>query len=163
MSDVESATATASHRIFLVIVDQSAEMQVALYYAAKRARRTGGHVALLHVTPPPETHGLRAVEELMREEARQEAELVVLKYAKEVQDLTGTLPVLYMREGNRREELLALIEEEPTISVLVLGAATGPEGPGPLISYLAKSFGRLRIPVTLVPGNLSRAQLDVIT
>jgi nucleotide-binding universal stress UspA family protein len=159
----EPAPESHLHRIFLVVVDKSPEMPVALYYASRRARRTGGHVALLHVSPPPETHGLRAVEDLMRDEQRQEAELLVLRLAKEVQDHTGTMPVLYMREGKSRDELLALIDEEPTISVLVLAAATGPEGPGPLISYLSRAAGKLRIPVTLVPGSLTREQLDAIT
>ena len=61
-------------------------------------------------------------------------------------------------------ELLGLINEEPSISILVLAAGTGPEGPGPLVTHLAgKGVGKLRIPLTLVPGSLRREQLDLIT
>jgi hypothetical protein len=74
------------------------------------------------------------------------------------------MPVVFIREGRRRDELLALIAEEPTISILVLAAGTGPEGPGPLIAYLAgKQVARLRIPITIVPGGLTLDQVDALS
>ena len=39
-------------RKFLVIVDESPEGETALYYAARRAERTGGGLALLFVIQP---------------------------------------------------------------------------------------------------------------
>jgi hypothetical protein len=83
--------------------------------------------------------------------------------AAEVQKLSGAMPVLYLREGNRRDELLNLIGEEPTISILILGASTSPKGPGPLVSALTGKFvSRMRIPVTIVPGNLSDEDIESI-
>jgi len=148
-------------RIFLVVVDDSEEMPMALYYATRRARHTGGRVALLHVTPPPEVVGLAGVEALMREEIRQEAEQLLQRLARNVVDDGGALPILHLREGSLRDELLDLVSSDPTITVLVLAAGTGPDGPGPLISFLAsKAMTKLRIPVTIVPGGLSRDQMD---
>jgi hypothetical protein len=73
------------------------------------------------------------------------------------------MPVLVLREGSRRDELLKLIDEDPSISILVLAAATGPKGPGPLVSeFTGKLVGRLRIPVTIVPGNLSMEAIEKI-
>ena len=60
-------------RVFLVVVDDSPEMQVALRYAALRARSTGGRVALLYVIEPSDLQQWMAVESLMREERREEA------------------------------------------------------------------------------------------
>ncbi len=153
----------AAPRVFLVVVDESVEMPVALYYASCRAKRSGGRVALLRVIPREEGHGLASVEALMREEARQEAEQLLQRLAKTVSDLTGTLPCLYIREGSSRDELLDLVADDPDVSILVLAAGTGPEGPGPLVSYLAsKGMPRLRIPLTIVPGNLTHEQIDAI-
>jgi hypothetical protein len=46
----------------------------------------------------------------------------------------------------------------------VLAAGTGPEGPGPLISYLTgKPAARMRIPITIVPGGLSLDQVDLLS
>jgi nucleotide-binding universal stress UspA family protein len=147
-----------------VVVDDSEELNIALTYACLRARNTGGRVALLYVIEPSDFQHWIAVEDIMREERRIEAEQILQRHAKQVNEITGTLPILYVREGERRDELLSLINEEPSISILVLAAGTGPEGPGPLVTHLAgKGLGKLRIPVTLVPGSLKREQLELIS
>jgi nucleotide-binding universal stress UspA family protein len=158
MSDPASAA-----RIFLVVVDETEEMRVALRYAALRARHTGGRVAFLYVIEPSDLQQWMAVETLIREEKRVEAEALVAKLSAEVQELSGALPVVYIREGRRRDELLALLAEEPGISILVLAAGTGPEGPGPLITALVgKMSGRLSVPFTVVPGNLTDEQIAAL-
>jgi len=154
----------AAPRVFLVIVDDSEEMRVALRYAALRARHTGGKVALLYVIEPSDLQQWMAVETLMREERREEAEALLQKLAGEVGDLCGSLPIVYIREGRRRDELLALIDEEPSISILVLASGTGPEGPGPLVTHLVgKMSGKMRVPITVVPGSLSDEQIATLT
>ena len=151
-------------RTFLVVVDNSEELHVALRFASLRAKKTGGRVALLYVVEPADFQHWMAVEDLMREEGRQEAEAVLQKYSAEVQEWSGKTPVFYLREGKLRDELLKLIDEDQSISVLVLGAATGTEGPGPLISSLAgKMTSDLRVPLTIVPGYLTDEQLDSLT
>ncbi|WP_207455783.1 universal stress protein [Azospirillum sp. SYSU D00513] len=151
-------------RIFLVVVDDSPEVKVALRYACLRARKSGGTVALLYVIEPGDMQHFLALETLMREEQRTEAEQKLQKVAREVNQLTGTLPVLYVREGKRNEQIAELISEEPTISILVLAAGTEQEGPGPLIAHFTgRGISNLRIPLTIVPGGLSDEQLDAIT
>jgi len=151
-------------RIFLVVVDESEEMRVALRYAALRAKRTGGKVALLYVIEPSDLQQWMAVESLMREERRQEAETLLQRLSGEVAELCGALPIVFIREGRRRDELLSLLEEEPTISILVLAAGAGAEGPGPLVTQLVgKMSGRMRVPITVVPGNLTNEQIAALT
>ena len=151
-------------RTFLVVVDNTEELHVALRFASLRAKKTGGRVALLYVVEPADFQHWMAVEDLMREEGRQEAEAVLQKYSAEVQEWSGKTPVFYLREGKLRDELLKLIDEDRSISVLVLGAATGTEGPGPLISSLAgKMTSDLRVPLTIVPGYLTDEQLESLT
>ena len=158
------ASEPAHHdRIFLVVVDETEEMGVALRFACRRARNTGGRVALLYVIEPTDFQHWQAVGDLMREEARSEGEQLLQKLAARVNELSGKIPVLHVREGNVRDELLNLLDEEPSISILVLGANTGTRGPGPLISALTgKMVGKLRVPMTIVPGNLSDEAIDAI-
>jgi hypothetical protein len=105
-----------------------------------------------------------SVGDLMREEARSEGEQILQRCAAQVSEQTGALPVLYLREGSRRSQLMELIDEEPSISILVLAADTGPRGPGPLVAALTGKFvGKLRVPVTIVPGHLSDEEVDKIT
>ena len=150
-------------RIFLVVVDETEEMKNALHFASRRALHTGGRVALFYALEPPEFQHWLGVERVMQEEAREHAEQILQDLAAKVQADTGKMPVLYLREGRRREELMALIEEEPSISLLVLGMASGREGPGPLVSYLVSQGQPIRLPVTLVPGQLSKADIDALT
>lgn len=150
-------------RIFLVCIDDSEDWRAALRFACRRAIHTDGHVALLRVVEPAEFRDWMAVEKVILEERRQEAEQQLQRIAKEVIDLTGRMPALHVREGNLRDELLKLIDEEPSISVLVLGANPASEGPGPLIQYFAtKRAGRMRIPITIVPGGLSPEAIDAL-
>ena len=101
-----------------------------------------------------------SVGDLMREEARQEAERRLQRLAGQVNETLGSYPILYLREGNRRDELLALIDEDQSISILVLGAKTTGGGPGPLVTALTGKFlSNMRIPMTLVPDNLTKEQL----
>jgi nucleotide-binding universal stress UspA family protein len=152
-----------AHRVFLVVVDQSDELKVALRFASRRARATGGRVAMLYVTEPAEAEWL-GVGEIMREERRAEAEQRLQELSTLVQDLSGEMPVLYVREGTVREELLKLVDEEPSISILVLGADVGAGGPGPLVTALTGKFaGKLHIPLTVVPGSLNEEEVDAIT
>ncbi len=153
-----------TQRVFLVVVDESPELKVALRFACRRARHSGGRVAMLYVTEPAEGVEWMGVGELMREERREAAETKLAELAKHVHDMSGETPMLYVREGEPREALLGLLEEEPAISVLVLGAGTGRGGPGPLITALAGKYsGQLRVPLTIVPGGLSDADIDAIT
>jgi nucleotide-binding universal stress UspA family protein len=171
MSDVPSPAAPDEsravreprERIFLVVVDESEEMKAALRFACRRALHTGGRVALFYALEPPEFQHWLGVERVMQEEARQHAEEMLQALAAKVQADTGKMPILHLREGRRRDELLALIEEEPGLSLLVLGMASGREGPGPLVSYLVSQGMPIRLPVTLVPGALSEAEIDALT
>lgn len=160
----EAAGQEPRERIFLVVVDESEEMKNALHFACRRALHTGGRVALFYALEPPEFQHWLGVERVMQEEARQQAEQTLQALATEVQANTGKMPVLYLREGRRRDQLMALIEEEPGLSLLVLGMASGREGPGPLVTYLISQMGgQMRLPVTLVPGALSEAEIDAVT
>lgn len=163
-SDQPEASAVRSKRIFLVVVDETEEMQHAMRFACRRARNTDGRVALLHVIEPSDFQHWMAVGDLMREEARTEAEQLLQKLAAGVHEMAGSMPVLYVREGDCRDELFKLLEEEPQVSILVLGAKTGSGGPGPLVAALTGKFlGKLRVPITLVPDNLDNETIDSIS
>lgn len=162
MNDPKSTSPPGHERIFLVVVDETEEMRVALRYAALRASHTGGRVALLCVIEPPGVQQFAAIEQRMLEERREAAEELITKLTAEVKDTCGTVPVVYIREGRRRDEFFALIDEEPSISVVVLASGAGQEGPGPLITALIGRTGQLRVPITIVPGSLSNEQIAAL-
>ena len=150
--------------VFLCVVDETEELWPALRFACRKANRMGARVGLLYVVEPAEFQHWLSVGDLMREERREEAEETIQLVATAVQKQTGKTPTLFIREGDVKDELLACVEEEKNVTLLVLGAATGPDGPGPLISYLVqKKAGGLRVPITIVPGCLTNDQIDSLT
>ena len=159
-----AATAAKRDRIFLVVVDDSAERAVAMRYACLRARKGGGRVALLRVIEPVGLVEWAGVGVMMQEERREEAEKMLSALAAEVNEITGGFPILIIREGDGRDELLKLLEEDPRISILVLAASASGGNPGPLVTAMTSRHShRLRCPVTIVPGGMSYEELDRVT
>ena len=152
-------------RVFLVIVDDSEEMHVALRFACRRASHSGGRVSLLYVIEPIEFQHWLGVGRVMEEEARADAEMQMQSLASEVFDQTGKMPAVHIREGLRTEQLSALIAEDPSISLLVLATASESSDPGPLVSHLVANMSQdhLRVPVTLVPGHMTEEEIDAVT
>jgi len=73
------------------------------------------------------------------------------------------LPILYVREGEVREALFELVAEEEGISLLVLGGDTKSDTAGPLVTLMtAKGMANCRVPITIVPGNLSDEEIDAL-
>lgn len=164
MTETAEAAQARRDRVFLVVVDDSAEQRVALRYAALRAKKSGGRVALLRVIEPAGQVEWAGVGAMLAEERREEAERLLSGLAAQVHEITGGIPILLIREGEPRDELLALLEEDPRISILVLASAIGGSGPGPLISALAGRYAaKLAVPMTIVPGGMSDAELERVT
>ena len=150
-------------RKFLVVLDDSRECLNAMRFAAMRAAKTGGGVEVLSVIPPEEFNHWIGVGEVMREEARERIEVHFEVFAKWMRDKQNVDPELVIREGQPVNEIMAQIKDDPEIGVLVLGAGTDKKGPGPLVTQLSKNAGSLSIPITIVPGDLSKERLEAIT
>jgi nucleotide-binding universal stress UspA family protein len=146
-------------RKFLVVVDETPECESALAFAASRASRTAGQLALLYVIEPGVDfqHWL-GIEEIAREEGHNKARAVFRLFGRKLKAMgfEDIVPEEIVREGMKAEEITKLIEEDQDIGILVLGASKDPSGPGPLVSSLAggRLVGTFPIPITVVPGCL---------
>lgn len=160
MSSPAAAAPRERPRKFLVVVDKTAESRVSVRFATRRAQHTGGRVTLLCVAQHDDFQQWRGVEERMRDEAHQEAESLIYEAANTVNELSGILPELVIQHGGMAECLTELIKNDTDISILVLAAGSSKEAPGPLISSFLGGAGANRIPVTIVPGGLSDAEID---
>ncbi len=146
-----------------MVIDDTPECDRAIVYAAKRAARTGGVVTLVYIIAPGDFQHWLGVEDIMRAEAQEEAEATLAKAAERVRTVARTEPETVVREGNKADEILELIESDADIAILVLAAGTGSEGPGPLVSSIAgKSGSPFPIPVTIVPGNLDDDSISAL-
>jgi len=149
----------SNRRKFLVVADDTAEFRAALRFACRRARSTGGYVALLRVIEPAVFEHWSGVREEIARQQRQEAEAALQASAEYVQAETGLPPEFLIKEADStRAALKQVLTDDPDIKIMVLAAAVGGRGPGPLIGLIAKDglkFGTRKVPITIVPGDLT--------
>ena len=147
-------------RKFLVVVDRTPESAIALRFATRRAQHTNGRVTLMCAATPPDFQQWRGVEEIMRDEAHADAEEMIYAAAKTVNELSGIVAELVIPYGTVTDCLSKLLKEDADISILVVAYGAGKEGPGPLVSMFSSAVQG--IPVTIVPGNFTDAQIDAL-
>mgnify|MGYP001256318815 FL=1 len=145
---------------FLVIVDDSKELNVAIRFAAKRAQSTKGGVILLNVIEQFDPQQWQSIEDIILQEARDKAQEKLQKWSKVINDLTNIVPELIVKEGITSEKIIETLEEDNAIRFLVLAAAEADQ-PGPLVSLLAgQKSGKLPVPVVIIPQGLSEDVID---
>jgi nucleotide-binding universal stress UspA family protein len=153
-------------RKFLVFVDETPECESALAFAAGRAAHTGGGLALLYVVESGDFQHWLGVEEVAREEGISKAKAVFRLFGRKLKSMgfEDMEAEEIIREGNKADEIIALIEEDTDIAILVLGASKDPSGPGPLIASVAMSkyTAEFAIPITIVPATLTNNELEAL-
>ena len=148
----------------LVIVDDSAEWDRAVYYASRWAIRAGGGVVMLRIIEiEDQNQQWLGVADIMRAEAEEDANAALDRAAARANGIAGITPERVIREGDLTEQILEAIEQDVDITMLVLAANPGAEGPGPLITTMAKTAGSFPIPVVIVPGDLGDADIDALS
>jgi len=148
----------------LVIVDKSAEWDRAVYYASRWAIRAGGGVEMLRVIETDDQNQQwLGVADIMRAEAHEAADAALDRAAGRANGIAAITPERVIREGNPSEQILDVIDHDLDIAMLVLAASPGAEGPGPIITLMAEAAGSFPIPVVIVPGDLSDADIDALS
>ncbi|MBL8585760.1 MAG: universal stress protein [Xanthobacteraceae bacterium] len=149
---------------FLVIIDDTPECDRAVYYASRRAARTGGGIIMLRVIDMEDrAQQWLGVADIMKAEAQEAAEEALTRFAARAETVSGLTPERVIREGKHAEEILKLIDQDEDIAVLVLAAGVDKDDPGPLVSSLSKAAGSFPVPIGIVPANLSDEELDALS
>jgi len=149
---------------FLVVVDDTPECDRAVYFASRRASRIGGGVVMLNVIETEDRNQQwLGVADIMRAEAHEHANAMLDQYSARANGVAGLTPERVIREGDKVQEILKLIDEDEDIAALILAASVGKEGPGPLVANLGKSVGTFPIPIAIVPGHLTDEELDAMS
>ena len=149
---------------FMVVADDTPEFDRALFFAARRAARTSSGVVILAVVAPQAQQEWLGVGDLMQAEAEEAARHALAAAAARVRAIAGLDPEQVLRTGIKADEIVRHIEQDEDISLLILAAGTGGEGPGPLVaSFAAKGAASFPIPVVIVPGHLADRTLEALT
>jgi nucleotide-binding universal stress UspA family protein len=149
---------------YLVVVDDSPECDRAIYYAARRVSRIGVDMIMLRVIDIQDRNQQwLGVADIMRAEAYEEANEALDRAAARANGVAGITPDRAIREGSWIEQILKLIDEDEDIAILILAAGPTKEGPGPLVTAIARTAGEFPIPVAIVPGHLTDEELDALS
>ena len=145
----------------LVIVDDTAEWDRAVYYASRKDLEPSLGKGLLRIIAIEDQnqHWL-GVADLMRAEAEDAANEALDRASGRANGIAAITPERVIREGDPTAQILDVIDKDVDISMLVLAANPGPEGPGPLVRMMAQVAGSFPIPVVIVPGDLSDSAID---
>ncbi len=148
----------------LVVVDDTAEWDRAVYYASRWAIRVGGGVVMLRLIEiEDQNQQWLGVADIMRAEAQEEANAALDRASGRANGIAAITPERVIRECDPTEQILEIIDEDDDIAVLVLAANPGPEGPGPIITLMASVVGSFPIPVVIVPGELTDIEIDALS
>ncbi|ABD86035.1 universal stress protein [Rhodopseudomonas palustris] len=148
----------------LVIVDETAEWDRAVYYASRWAVRIGGGVVMLRVIEILD-HNQQwlGVADVMRAEAQEIAETALDRASGRANGIAAITPERVIREGDPLEQIKDVIHRDVDIVMLVLAANAGAEGPGPIVTTMLRGIGAFPIPVMIVPGNLTDDEIDALS
>lgn len=152
-----------NRRIYLVVVDDSAESRVALRFAARRAAKTGGRIEVLGIVEPQDFVQFGGVQNAIEEEQRLRIEGVVSGAVGEILNECGMEANIIMRSGEVVRTVREYLDGRDEVAALVLGAA--PSGnPGPLVAnFTGNDAGQLPCPVMIIPGSLSDERLEQLS
>jgi nucleotide-binding universal stress UspA family protein len=152
-------------RKLLVIVDESPEVEGALFYAAGRASHTEGQIVLLYVIEP-DNQFWDAVRQVQLDEQTNKAKALFRLFRRKLANAGYDKVVVeeVIREGKLVDTIRQQIEDDEDVAVLVLGASREATGPGPLVSSLATgaTAGKFPIPITIVPGELGLEEIQAL-
>jgi hypothetical protein len=164
MSGAKRRSFEAGHRPkFLVVVDETPECDRAVRFAARRCIRTGASLIMLGIVTPPDNFEWFGVGDALRAEAEEEAEALLETATRQAREAAGIEAERAVRVGDKADALRALIEEDEDISFLVLAAASGKDGPGPLVSATAAmASSAFPVPIVIVPGDLADDEIDAL-
>ncbi len=144
-----------------MLIDDTEECSRAVAFAAYRIRRTGGSIVFLSVIDSADFQQFLGVEEVMRAEAEEEARRLIDTHQARVKKIADIPVEAVIREGRGPEPVEALIAEDREIAILVLAASAHGDGPGPMVTAFAtRGANGLHIPVTIVPGSMSDAEIE---
>ncbi|MBX7515224.1 universal stress protein [Qipengyuania sp. GH38] len=148
-------------RIYLVVMDETEESKQALRFASLRAMKTNGSVHILALVPQQTFNAFGGVQATIEQEARERAEVLANSAAGNIFGEMGKMPVIAVRPGAPADVIRTYLEEHGEVAALVLGT-TKDGGKDPLVQHFSARASELPCPLYIVPGKLTREQLDAL-
>ena len=149
---------------YLVCVNSEHYSEVALHFTCFLAKKDHGSILLLHVIEPADYQSLGMVADKMRKEKHEESQALLSELAKKAQEWSGVMPTVMVREGLIEDEIIAVVEADPSIKMLIAGVASESSKKSKIIPPLVSAIStKLLIPMLIVPGALTNQEMEDVT
>jgi len=109
--------------LYWIIVDCTQEKELALRYAAHRAKANNGRVALIHIMPASTFQHWGMVQDQIKDEERKKVEDAMCSAADLVYSLGGGLCSMHIAQGDRVEEIVAMLNDNPASKMFILASS----------------------------------------
>lgn len=149
--------------VFLVLVDGSEEMDLALKFACMRASGRKARIALAYVVEPPgEGQNWLSISNLALQQSREDAEKTLEQASALIYEKTGEIAISYMREGDTPEQFYDIIQTEPVSFAVVAASKNGGTYDRVLSYLLKKGYNNIPVPLVIVPSCITDSQLEAL-
>jgi hypothetical protein len=151
-----------AERKLMCVADDTVEARQAVLFAARRAALTGAGLVILRAVEPIESGLWATLGGSIHARVADEAVEDIRVLADAARPVLGSEPELVVREGEVGGQIRAMIDADPAIKTLVLAAASGRGGPGPLVSAASRGGlqgGERAVVVMIVPGGLDDREI----
>ena len=148
-------------RVYLVVMDETAEARKALRFAAQRAAKTGAAVHIIALVPRNNFNAFGSVQATIEQEAYDRAEVLANSEAGNIFVEHGKRPTIAVRSGEPIRAIRDYLAEREDVAGLVLGALAN-SGPNPLVTHFSAQAGSLPCPLYIVPGGMPSETIDAM-
>lgn len=143
----------------LVCVDITSASSIALRYACCKARKTGFAVHILAVIESS-YKSLLFVSKAVGKDKRMQVETHLNKLIKEVNEETGIIPTVSIREGDISAEIIKEVKEDEDCAMVILGKSSTSLSDNTVLPIISRKIGdKIKVPVVIVPENMDEDYL----
>ncbi|MBT4695460.1 MAG: universal stress protein [Alphaproteobacteria bacterium] len=147
--------------IFLAVFDGTDECKSAVRYAARRAQLNNANLLIVATVDTAEFTYWLSVNSKMIDNIEKESKEMLKVLSKEIQSYSNVECSYIIEHGSKLDVVKRLIDEDETISLLVLASNKKDKNPGVLVETI--SGDGYSIPVVVLPGNLNDDTIDKLS
>jgi len=147
--------------IFLAVFDGTDECKSAVRYAARRAQFNNANLLIVATVDTAEFTYWLSVNSKMIDNIEKESKEMLKVLSKEIQSYSNVECSYIIEHGSKLDVVKRLIDEDETISLLVLASNKKDKNPGVLVETI--SGDGYSIPVVVLPGNLNDDSIDKLS
>lgn len=147
--------------IFLAVFDGTDECKSAVRYAARRAQLNNANLLIVATVDTAEFTYWLSVNSKMIDNIEKESKEMLKVLSKEIQSYSNVECSYIIEHGSKLDVVKRLIDEDETISLLVLASNKKDKNPGVLVETI--SGDGYSIPVVVLPGNLNNDSIDKLS